>query len=94
MEKRKKISSSTRINELITLVPKETRAVVKEICEHTGMNKRKIQRLRKGDNARLDLTEATLLSNYLNQYLEDVRPEDLINTLPELTRKIKLKETV
>lgn len=94
MEKRKKISQTTRIEQLITLVPKETRIVISEICSHTGMNKRKIQRLRKGDNARLDITEATLLSNYLNQYLEDVRPEDLINTLPELTRKIKLKEAV
>jgi DNA-binding Xre family transcriptional regulator len=94
MDKMKNTLKHTRLHELIVMIPKDTRVVIKEIQNHTGIPMRKLQRLRNGQVRKIDLTDATLLSNYLNQYLEDVRPEDLINTLPELTRKIKLKEAI
>lgn len=84
----KKTSNTTKLHDLIVHTPKDTRIVIKEIEEQTGINYRKLMRLKSGNGATMTLTDATLLANYFSQYFPETKPEDFNTEFSELATKL------
>ena len=83
-------NKTTRLHELIIRVPMDTREAIIKLSEATNIPAQKIRRIKRGDTKTLSLTDATIISRWLNQFFP-CTSEDLITKNIQILKNHKLR---